>query len=196
MAEGANHQGVIAEAAAFCYMDLNDLLAAQHDTPAIFLVLDHLSDPQNLGTLLRTAEAIGAHGVVIPRERSASITPAVEKASAGAVEHLPIAQVVNLPRALDTMKERGIWIFGLDASATEHYDRVDYDRPVALVVGSEGRGLSRLAREHCDFLVKLPMRGKVASLNAAVAGSIVLYHVWRIRRTDGGETARLSLGRG
>lgn len=184
LAAGGNHQGVAAEAAEFEYAYLEDLLArsAARGEPALLLVLDHLTDPQNVGTLLRTAEAVGVHGVIMPRERAVGITPAVLKASAGAAAHLPIAQEVNLPRTIEALKESGLWVIGLDANALEMYDAVDYSTPLALVVGSEGRGLSRLVREKCDLLVKLPMRGKIESLNAAVAGSIVLYEIWRRRR--------------
>jgi len=184
LAGGANHQGVVAAAAEFRYVAWEDLLAraALVGEPALLLVLDHLTDPQNFGTLLRTAEAVGVHGIIIPRERAVGITPAVVKASAGAVAHLPIAQVVNLPRTLDALKKQGVWVIGLDAGGPQMYDEVDYNIPLALVVGSEDRGLSRLVREKCDLLVKLPMRGKVESLNAAVAGSIVLYEIWRYRR--------------
>lgn len=183
LAAGGNHQGILVEAAEFRYADIDDLLsrAATLAEPPFLLILDHLEDPQNFGTLLRTAEAVGVHGAIIPRERAVGVTPAVEKASAGAVEHLLIARVVNLPRAIESLQARGVWIVGLDASAPRGYEVIDYDSPIALVVGSEGHGLSRLLRAKCDLLVRLPMRGKVASLNAAVAGSVLLYHIWRGR---------------
>lgn len=185
LAQGANHQGVVAEAADYRYVELEDLLVAEpRGRYLLLLVLDHINDPQNFGTLLRSSEAVGVDGVIIPRERAVGVTGAVVKSSAGAVEHLRIAQVVNLPRALDQLKDRGVWVVGLDALGRQRYDEVDYAMPVALVVGSEGRGLSRLAREKCDLLVKLPMRGKVASLNAAVAGSIALYEILRRRELD------------
>jgi 23S rRNA (guanosine2251-2'-O)-methyltransferase len=178
------HQGVVAETRPYEYASLVEVLdnATAPGNVALLLVLDCLQDPQNLGSLLRTAEAAGAHGVVIPRQRAAGVTPAVERASAGAVEHLRIAQVANLTQALEAMKARGIWAAGLEKAAqSKPYDQVDWRLPVALVVGSEGWGMSRLVREHCDFLVDIPMRGRVGSLNAAVAGSIVLYEILRQR---------------
>ncbi|MBI4758182.1 MAG: 23S rRNA (guanosine(2251)-2'-O)-methyltransferase RlmB [Chloroflexi bacterium] len=181
------HQGVVAETRPYEYASLAEVLdgATAPGNVALLLVLDCLQDPQNLGSLLRTAEAVGAHGVVIPRQRAAGVTPAVERASAGAVEHLRIAQVANLTQALEAMKARGIWAAGLEKQAqSKPYDQVDWRLPVALVVGSEGRGMSRLVREHCDFLVDIPMRGRVGSLNAAVAGSIVLYEILRQREGE------------
>ena len=181
---GVNHQGVALETSLYPYAELDDMieLAASRSEPALLLLLDHLQDPQNVGTLLRTADVVGAHGVVLPDRRSAEVTPAVVNASAGAVEHLRIANVTNLPQTLEALKEQGIWIVGLeDDERAQEYDRVDLALPVALVVGAEGPGLGRLVRERCDFLVKLPMAGHVASLNAATAGSIALYHLWRAR---------------
>jgi len=177
------HQGVIAEVESFQYARVEDGLrrAAERGEKPLLLILDAVQDVQNLGSLLRTAEAVGAHGVILPKHRAAGVTPAVRKASAGAVEHLLIAQVTNLARTLEQLKEQGLWIVGLDMAGRQSYDEVDWDMPVALVVGSEGRGLSRLVREACDLLVRLPMRGHVESLNAAVAGSIVLYAAWRGR---------------
>ena len=124
---------------------------------------------------------VGAHGVILPRHRAAGITTAVERSSAGAVEHLPVAEVANLNRVADDLKRQGLWIVGLDAETEQSYEQVDADAPLCLVVGSEGKGISRLLREKCDLLVKLPMRGRVGSLNAAVAGSIILYEIWRKR---------------
>jgi 23S rRNA (guanosine2251-2'-O)-methyltransferase len=143
-------------------------------------VLDHLQDPQNVGTLLRTAEVVGAHGVILPQRRAAAITPAVVNASSGAAEHLCIAQVSNIAQAIAALQQAGMWVVGLeDDPAAQDMEQVDLNMPLALVVGAEGVGLARLSRERCDFLVRLPMRGQVESLNAAVAGSIMLYHVWR-----------------
>jgi 23S rRNA (guanosine2251-2'-O)-methyltransferase len=147
------------------------------------LILDSLQDPQNLGTLLRTAEVVGAHGVIIPRHRAAEITPAVCNASAGAVEHLLVAQVTNLVRTMEELKEGGVWIVAVEnLPEAKDYRSVDLNMPLALVVGSEGHGLSRLVRERCDLWIKLPMRGKIHSLNAAVAGSIALYEAWQQRK--------------
>jgi 23S rRNA (guanosine2251-2'-O)-methyltransferase len=136
---------------------------------------------QNLGTLIRSAEAVGAHGVVIPEHRAAALTPAVDKTSAGAVELLPVARVTNLARALNDLKRQGLWCIGLDGAADTDYDKANLAGPIALVVGSEGKGLTRLVRERCDALVRIPMRGHMQSLNAAVAGSLALYEVWRQR---------------
>ncbi len=183
LTRGAVHQGCVASVAAREYASVEDMLAvaAQRGEAPLLLILDAIQDINNLGSLLRTAEAIGAHGVIIPEHRAAGLTPAVDKSSAGAVEHLLVAQVTNLTRTVDALKKGGIWVVGLAGEAAQDYDSVDLDRPLALVVGNEGKGIGRLLREHCDFLVRLPMRGKVNSLNAAVAGSIMLYAAWRQR---------------
>jgi 23S rRNA (guanosine2251-2'-O)-methyltransferase len=183
IADTDRHQNVAAEVLDYDYADLDDLLkvANQRGEPPLLVLLDQLQDPQNLGTLIRTAEAVGAHGVVLPRHRAVGVTPAVERASAGAIEHLLVAEVTNLNRAVDDLKEQGVWIVGLDAEGKHDLADVDAAIPLGLVVGSEGKGISRLLREKCDFLVRLPMRGKVGSLNAAVAGSIVLYDLFRRR---------------
>jgi 23S rRNA (guanosine2251-2'-O)-methyltransferase len=179
-----HHQGVVAETSPYPYVDLDDILsrAADHNTPPLLLLLDLLQDPQNVGSLLRTAEAVGVHGVVIPRRRAAGITPAVVSASAGAVEHLLVTQVTNLARTMDQLKQHNLWIAGLETDPDAlRYDHADLRGPLALVVGSEGSGLRRLTRAKCDLLLNLPMYGRIASLNAAVAGSIVLYEVERQR---------------
>lgn len=177
----ASHQGVVAEVAPFRYADVAEMLALakRRGELPLLLALDHIQDVHNLGALIRTAEAVGVHGVIIPERRAAGVTPAVFKTSAGAVAHLPIAQVTNLVRTLRTLKEADLWIVGLDMAGTQEYDTLDWEMPVCIVVGGEGEGLSRLVRETCDLRVRLPMRGKVESLNAAVAGSIVLYTAWR-----------------
>lgn len=179
------HQGLVAELEAFTYASLEEILdlARRRGEPALVVVLDLLQDPQNLGSLLRTAEAVGAHGAVIQERRAAGVTAAVHRASAGAVAHLPIARQTNLVRALAHLKAEGLWIYGLQAQARQAYHQADLTGPLALVVGSEGAGLRRLVRESCDVLIGLPMRGRVASLNAAVAGSVVLYEAWRQRAT-------------
>jgi 23S rRNA (guanosine2251-2'-O)-methyltransferase len=182
----ANHQGVALECGEYPYVELEDCLALadERGEPTLLLMLDHLQDPQNVGTLLRTAEVVGAHGVVIPGRRAAEVTPAVVNASSGATEHLRIAVVGNLAQTIAEAQKAGVWVVGLeDDERAQAYDRADLDMPLALVVGAEGPGLARLTRERCDFLVRLPMAGQIASLNAAVAGSIVLYHAWRIRRS-------------
>jgi 23S rRNA (guanosine2251-2'-O)-methyltransferase len=181
----ANHQGVALECGEYPYVELEDCLtlADERGQPALLLMLDHLQDPQNVGTLLRTAEVVGAHGVVIPGRRAAEVTPAVVNASSGATEHLRIAVVGNLAQTIAEAQKAGVWVVGVeDDERAQDYDRADLDMPLALVVGAEGPGLARLTRERCDFLVKLPMAGQIASLNAAVAGSIVMYHAWRARR--------------
>jgi 23S rRNA (guanosine2251-2'-O)-methyltransferase len=175
------HQGVSLEASAYPYCALQDIqaLAEQRSEPPFLLILDALQDPQNLGTLLRTAEGVGAHGVLIPLRHTATVTPAVVSASSGACEHLLIAQV-NLAQAIHTIKDAGVWVVGLEGGPqTERFDRVRLDGPLALVVGSEGQGMRSLTRSLCDVLLHLPMRGRIESLNAAVAGSIALYLAWQ-----------------
>ena len=176
-----SHQGIIAEIPAFRYASVDSMLSLaqeRHESP-LLLILDQIQDVHNLGSLIRTAEAVGAHGIVIPERRAAAITPAVMKSSAGAITHLLVAQVTNLVRVISSLKKENVWVVGLDMAGDQAYDDLDWQIPLALVIGSEGKGLSRLVRETCDFLVRLPMRGKVESLNAAVAGSIVLYTAWR-----------------
>jgi 23S rRNA (guanosine2251-2'-O)-methyltransferase len=180
------HQGVLAEFDPYPYVEVEDMLAAAKAkgvTP-LLLLLDLLQDPQNVGSLLRSAEAVGVHGVLFLKRRAVEITPAVVSASAGAVEHLRVAQVTNLARTIERLKTHDLWVAGLEADpSAQLYDRADLRGPLALVVGNEGSGLRRLVREKCDFLVQLPMHGQVASLNAAVAGSIALYEIERQRRT-------------
>jgi 23S rRNA (guanosine2251-2'-O)-methyltransferase len=183
----ANHQGVVLECSGYPYVELEDCLALaeERNEPALMLMLDHLQDPQNVGTLLRTAEVVGVHGVVLPGRRAAEVTPAVVNASSGATEHLYITVVSNLAQTIQEVQRAGVWVVGVEHDEhAQDYDRADLDLPLALVVGAEGTGLARLTRERCDFLVRLPMRGRIASLNAAVAGSIVLYHAWRLRSRD------------
>jgi 23S rRNA (guanosine2251-2'-O)-methyltransferase len=180
-----SHQGVVVEASPYPYADLDEVLsfAGKEGVTPLFLLLDLLQDPQNVGSLLRTAEAVSVHGVFILQRRAVGITPAVVSASAGAVEHLRVARVPNLARIVDGLKQRDVWVAGLEADPeAQVYDQIDLRGPLALVVGNEGSGLRRLVREKCDFLVRLPMYGRVASLNAAVAGSVVLYEVERQRR--------------
>jgi 23S rRNA (guanosine2251-2'-O)-methyltransferase len=173
-----SHQGVALEVSAYPYAALKDILdrAAERGEPPFLLVLDLLQNPQNLGTLFRTAEAVGVHGILVPLRRAAGVTPSVVHASAGASEHLLVAQV-NLAQALDTLKEdHNVWVMGLEGSSTaKDYDTVRLDGPLALVVGSEGEGMRDLVRRSCDVLLRLPMVGSIESLNAAVAGSVILY---------------------
>jgi len=173
-----NAQGVALESGDYPYADWEECLLAakQRHEPPLILILDHLQDPQNLGTLIRSAEAMGVHGILLPDRRAARVTPSVSNASAGAVEHMLVAQVTNLNRTIEELKQRNVWVAGLDnAPDALTTGQARLDGALALVVGSEGEGLSRLTREKCDFLVRLPMQGRIESLNAAVAGSIVLY---------------------
>jgi len=182
--ETDSHQGLMAEVDAYPYVELDDILelAKQRNEPPLILILDVIQNPQNLGTLLRTAEAVGVHGVIIPQRRGVEVTLAVVNASSGASEHLLIAQVVNLVMTITELKQHEIWVTGLDnLPEARPLDEADLSGAVALVVGNEGEGMRRLVRESCDFLVKLPMRGQMESLNAAVAGSIVLYEILRQR---------------
>ena len=171
------HQGVVLEAGHYPYMDVSDILdnAKAKNEPLFVLLLDTMQDPQNFGTLLRTAEAVGVHGIILPLARTVEVTPAVVNASSGASEHLLVAQS-NLVQAIERLKEAGAWVVGLDEdSRSQTPDQVRLDGALAVVVGSEGEGIRPLVRQKCDFMLKLPMHGKIESLNAAVAGSIVLY---------------------
>ena len=177
------HQGVVAVAAVKDYCSLADILrvAEERGEPPFVLVCDEISDPHNLGAILRSAECVGAHGVVIPKRRSAGVTGIVDKTSAGAAEHVPVAQVPNLPAALRELQERGLWIYGTAADGPADIWHTDFTGPLALVIGSEGEGMGRLVREHCDFLVRIPLRGKLDSLNASAAAGILMYEVLRQR---------------
>jgi len=182
------HQGIAAQVSAYPYADLDDALgwAEERGETPFLLALDSLQDPQNVGSLLRTAEAVGVHGVIVPERRAAGVTPAVSRASAGAVEHLLVAQVTNLVRALEELKGRGMWVVGVeDVPTAEDYRRVDLNMPLALVVGGEGPGMRRLVLETCDLVVRIPMRGRIGSLNVSVAGSILLYQAWNVRANKG-----------
>ena len=183
-----NHQGVVLEASEYPYSALDRLLeiAETSEDPPLFLLLDLLKDPHNVGSLLRTAEAVGVDGVVIQERRAVGITPTVVHTSVGAVEHRSVAQVTNLVRAIEWLKERRVWVVGLEAvREAEPYYQTDLTCALGVVVGSEGQGMRRLVRETCDFLVLMPMRGLVTSLNASVAGSVVLFEVLRQRQLQG-----------
>jgi 23S rRNA (guanosine2251-2'-O)-methyltransferase len=184
LGDDANHQGIAAEVSAYHYAEVLDLLRAAREAaePAFLLLLDHLQDPQNLGSLLRSAEAAGVHGVIIPERRAAGVTPAAVRASAGAAEYVQVAQVTNLVQTMKRLQDEGLWLAGLEAtpSALLHTE-TDLSGPLGLVVGSEGQGLARLVRETCDFVIRLPLHGQVESLNAAVAGAIALYEARRQR---------------
>ncbi|RLC96537.1 MAG: 23S rRNA (guanosine(2251)-2'-O)-methyltransferase RlmB [Chloroflexi bacterium] len=180
-----NHQGAVLETSEYPYSSLDDILALaqSRDEPPLLLLLDLLKDPQNVGSLIRTAEAVGVHGVVIQRRRAVGITPAVVNASAGAVEHLLVAQVTNLVDAIGRLKASDVWVAGLEAvRGAQLYHQADLRGRLALVVGSEGEGLRRLVRQRCDFLLRLPLYGQVTSLNASVAGSVALYEALRQRQ--------------
>ena len=178
------HQGVIAQAAVREYCQIDDILAlaAERGEDPFVVVCDEISDPHNLGAILRTAECAGAHGVIIPKRRSAGLTAIVAKTSAGAVSYVPVARVANLPAVLKELKKQGVWVFGTAAEgSTKLYD-ADLKGPAAIVIGSEGDGMSRLVAENCDFLVSIPMRGRISSLNASAAAAILLYEAVRQRQ--------------
>lgn len=179
---GANHQGVIAFAACKEYASLEDVFrrAEEADEPLFLIVCDELEDAHNLGAILRSAEAAGCHGVIIPKRRAVGLTTTVYKTSAGAVEYIPVVRVSNLTETLKTLKKRGVWVYGLDMDG-ETWCQTDFSGSVALVIGSEGHGMSRLVKEQCDAIVSLPMRGKINSLNASVACGVMVYEVARQR---------------
>jgi 23S rRNA (guanosine2251-2'-O)-methyltransferase len=182
MAGNAAHQGVVAVTSAKQYNDLADVIAAKRGNHSLLVVLDGIEDPHNLGAILRTADAAGANGVIIPERRAAAVTGTVTKASAGASEHLPIAKVTNIARTIEELKENNIWTVGLDERGAQTYDSLDYNMDCALVLGGEGKGLHDLVKRKCDFLVSIPMLGKVPSLNVSVAAAVVLYEIVRQRR--------------
>jgi len=177
LASGASHQGVVALGAAHRYVELDQVAAAR-----LLVVLDGVEDPHNLGAIIRTAHAAGADAVIVPERRAAGITETVAKAAAGAIEHLPIVRVNNVNRALETLKSHGFWIYGLDERADQAYDRIDYASPTVIVLGGEGKGLHQQVREHCDFLVRIPMAGRITSLNVSVAAGVVLFGMKRDKK--------------
>lgn len=183
MSATGSHQGVIAVAAAEAYASVEEILnrAAQRGESPLLVVCDEISDPHNLGAIIRTAECAGAHGVVIPKRRSAGLTSVVAKTSAGAVSYLPVARVPNIPALLKELKKQGLWIFGTAAEGTTALYQTDLKGAAAIVIGSEGDGMSRLVRENCDFLVSIPMKGQISSLNASAAAAILLYEAVRQR---------------
>jgi 23S rRNA (guanosine2251-2'-O)-methyltransferase len=186
LAEG-NHQGVIAQVAAYEYAEIDDLFAAaekKNESP-FFLLLDEIEDPHNLGSIMRTADATGAHGIIIPKRRSVGLTSTVAKSSTGAIEYIPVVRVTNMAQTIDELKERGVWIAGTDASAKQDYRQMDGTLPLGLVIGSEGKGMGRLIRDKCDFLLSMPMVGHVTSLNASVAAALLMYEVFRKRKPLG-----------
>lgn len=180
---GASHQGVVASCACAEYSSVEDILAvsAKKGSKPFIIICDEIEDPHNLGAIIRTAEAAGADGIIIPKRRSAALTETVYKTSAGAASWLPVARVANISSAIDTLKENGVWIYGTDA-AGEDYTSADLTGSIGLVIGSEGFGIGRLVREKCDFLLRLPMCGKITSLNASVAAGIFMYEAVRQRK--------------
>ena len=177
-----SHQGVIAVVSDYKYYELEDLfeIARERGEDPFFIILDEITDPHNLGTIIRTADAVGAHGVIIPKRRSVHITSVVAKASAGAVEYVPVCKVTNIANTIKHLKKEGLWIAAADMDGGVFYEQ-DLTGPLALVIGSEGFGVSRIVKQNCDFVVKMPMIGNVSSLNASVAGGILLYEIFRQR---------------
>jgi 23S rRNA (guanosine2251-2'-O)-methyltransferase len=183
MVNDVPHQGIVAQVAAYRYYELDEIIAAakgKNEDPFL-LVLDEIEDPHNLGSILRSADCTGVHGVIIPKRRSAGLTATVSKISAGAVEYVPVARVTNIGQTIDALKEEGIWVAGADAAANEDVYEANLTMPIALVIGNENKGIGRLVKEKCDFLVRLPMFGRINSLNASVAASVLMYEVIRQR---------------
>jgi 23S rRNA (guanosine2251-2'-O)-methyltransferase len=176
-------QGVIALTAAKEYISLDALLGITRSKKeaALYCVLDGIEDPQNLGAILRTADAAGFHGVIVRTRRAVGLTPAVARVSAGAIEYVPVARVANIAQSLETLKKENVWVVGIDMSGKQDYDAVDYRMPVAIVIGGEGTGVSELVRKRCDILARIPMKGHVSSLNASVASALVMYEAFRRR---------------
>jgi len=182
MSDGGRHQGIIAHCPPYDYADLDEVLSkiAEADQPPFLIILDKIFDPHNFGAIIRTALACAAHAIITPKRRCVGITPAVVSASAGAIEHMPICRVTNISQTIDHLKTQNIWIVGADAAGQTIYE-VPLSGPIALVIGNEGEGISRLAKEKCDFLVSLPMRGPIPSLNASVAAAVCMYEILRNR---------------
>lgn len=183
MSDGAVHQGVIARITPYKYFEVKDILdeAKKKGEDPFIIILDELEDPHNLGSIIRTAETCGVHGIIIPKRRNVGVTPTVYKSSVGAVEHVKIAKVTNINNTIDNLKSEGVWIYGADIEGQEYSYEVDFSGPCALIIGSEGRGISKLTLKKCDKLVKIPMIGKINSLNASVAGGIMMYEVLKGR---------------
>ena len=185
MCGGANHQGVIAKVTPFKYSEVTDIInrAKRKGEDPFIVILDEIEDPHNLGSIIRTAELCGVHGIIIPKRRNVGVTPTVYKCSAGAIEHMRIAKVTNINATIDQLKEEGIWIYGADIDGKDFSYNTNFSGPCALVIGSEGRGISKLTLKKCDVLVHIPMIGKINSLNASVAGGIMMYEVLKGRLT-------------
>ena len=176
--DNGNNQGIIIDIPDFVYSDLDDLLISEKP---FIVILDHIEDPHNFGAIIRTCESAGVDGIIIPKDRSVSINSTVMKTSAGALNNVKICKVTNLSRTIDELKNRGLWIFGTNVSNSTSYNSVDYDIPLALVIGSEGFGISKLINDKCDYIVNIPMKGKVNSLNASVAAGILIYKIKKKR---------------
>lgn len=185
--EGKNHQGVIAKVAAHSYSELKDIfdLAEKRSEDPFIIILDGIEDPHNLGAIIRTAECAGAHGVIVAKRRAVGLTEVVVKTSAGAIEHIPVVKATNIAKTIEVLKDKGVWIYGADMDGENQFFEQDMTGAMGLVVGSEGKGMSRLVKEYCDFIVKIPLRGFVTSLNASVAGSVLMYEVVRQRMGNG-----------
>lgn len=183
------HQGVIAYVTAYQYATVNDILnhAKQKSESPFIFILDEIEDPHNLGAILRTADATGVHGIIIPKRRAVGLTETVAKASAGAIEHIPVARVTNIAQTIEQLKENNIWIVGTDERESKDYRTLDGETAIALVIGNEGKGISRLVKEKCDWMVHIPMKGFIPSLNASVAAGILMYEIFRKRNPLEGE---------
>lgn len=188
ISETGAHQGVIAQVTPYKYYEVDDILeyAKKKGEPPFIIILDEIEDPHNFGSIIRTAEICGVHGIIISKRRNVGVTPVVYKSSAGAVEYMRICKVTNLNNTIEKLKERNIWIYGADMSGQSYCFNIDFSGAVALVIGSEGRGISKLIKEKCDMLVKIPMMGNIASLNASVAGGILMYEILKQKiKSDG-----------
>ncbi len=183
------HQGIIAYVAPYEYASIEAIFAraTQKQEMPFLLILDELEDPHNLGAIIRTADATGVHGLIIPKHRAVGLTETVAKASAGAIEHVPVARVTNIAQTMDLLKQQGMWIIGTDEQGAKDYRTIEGDMPLALVIGNEGKGMTRLVKDKCDFMVSLPMHGNIPSLNASVAAGLLMYEVHR-KRNPLGET--------
>lgn len=188
MVPGLQHQGVVAQVAAYEYVEVEDILASAQERGEMpfLLILDEIEDPHNLGSILRTADCTGVHGVIIPKRRSVGLTATVSKTSAGAVEYVPVARVTNLAQTIDQLKKEGIWVIGTDVEAQQElFEANHFNMPIAVIIGNESKGMGRLLKDKCDFLIKLPMAGQINSLNASVAAGVFMYEVVRQRKQQG-----------
>lgn len=183
MSENGRHQGIIAQAMEYEYKEIDDIFnnAKNKREKPLIIILDEITDVHNLGAIIRTAECLGAHGVIIPNRRAAGVNGVVAKTSAGAIEYIPIVRVTNINRTLEILKEKGLWIYGADMDGEKYIYEEKFDSPVGLVIGSEGKGISRLIKENCDAIIKIPMKGQINSLNASCAASIIIYEVIKQR---------------